>query len=290
MAQVPAVQALDHLGQNPPPTLVDGSLLHRLRCVDMGGSTTNDRPQWFGRECTWPNNLFVDVNGNECAYPGRTRPIDTTYFMIEGQNRCRVIYGFAAATPDATTLAVAIEAIRIVSHDKIMNNTKRRPATEVIDEIKNLFVNQASEDDDVLVVSSKRTVSLIEPYSGSTACNIPVRTLTCNHLECFDLETHLSQQKCEQPGDPTFVDGWRCPICRTDARPTVLFKDGYMLQVRRELERGEHADARSITIESNGSWRPVVQTLPTALASSDDTTTNVNNGRKRKIVEVIELD
>ncbi|KAK8162646.1 hypothetical protein BKA80DRAFT_273268 [Phyllosticta citrichinensis] len=98
---------------------------------------------------------------------------------------------------------------------------------------------------------SRITINLVDPQSASRICEVPVRSIACHHRDCFDLATFLASR----PGIVTGVDEWRCPICRADARPAHLIVDGFLTDVRRQLElRGELDTAKAIIVEADGSW------------------------------------
>ncbi|QIW97025.1 hypothetical protein AMS68_002543 [Peltaster fructicola] len=217
-------------------------------------------------------------------------PLDISHFVVDGPNILSVAFT-SRIVPD-TKVAVAVEGIHTVTHEDIMTAIKQRSYADVLATIQKFISSNSTGDDELRVLSSgRRNISLLDPYSSCTTCKIPVRGIDCKHFECSDLETFLSQQERRYPGYPSIVDGWRYPICKGDARPHMLFKDGFHLQVREELMRIERTDVRAITVEPDGTWRPVLPPQTgSAVCPKHDMSRSSKANAPKKVVEVIELD
>jgi len=79
------------------------------------------------------------------------------------------------------------------------------------------------EDDDDLIQSSVR-LSLRCPLSY-TRIGVPVRSVECRHLECFDLASYLEMANVTKPAK------WKCPMCNKDATPALLRVDSWVAWV-----------------------------------------------------------
>ncbi|EME82777.1 uncharacterized protein MYCFIDRAFT_211154 [Pseudocercospora fijiensis CIRAD86] len=112
------------------------------------------------------------------------------------------------------------------------------------------------EDDDFAVTSSSMIIKVFDPYSSSKLVDTPVRGQKCLHKDVFDLEIFLSMCKREQPGWPSVVDCWRCPLCRGDVRPQTLILDEFLAKVVADLKSRNLTDTRAIVLEADGSWKP----------------------------------
>jgi hypothetical protein len=114
--------------------------------------------------------------------------------------------------------------------------------------------NTGDDDDELSIVSDYLTVTLVDPYTARIF-TVPVRGRHCQHSECFDHETFI-QTRALKPGDCSAIEAdWKCPICRQDARPQSLIVDGFLLEIRSELERTNRCDgARSLQIKADGTW------------------------------------
>jgi hypothetical protein len=129
----------------------------------------------------------------------------------------------------------------------------RIPASQVIENIRQKLGGDA-EDDEVAIVGSNLTINLFDPFSASKMCDIPVRSRACRHNDCFDLETFLDTRR--QKGHVSVPDGWRCPICNADARPSHLLVDEFLQEVKTQLDARNLSKTRAITVQQNGSWDP----------------------------------
>jgi hypothetical protein len=103
-------------------------------------------------------------------------------------------------------------------------------------------------------VESNLTINLFDPFSASKICDIPVRSKACLHNDCFDLDTFLDTRR--RKGDVSVPDGWRCPICNADARPNHLIVDGFLEEVKKQLDAQNLSNTRAIIVQQDGSWIP----------------------------------
>lgn len=109
----------------------------------------------------------------------------------------------------------------------------------------------------------------------------------------------------EFEGWASSVDDWRCPICRGDARPGELVCDGWLVDVRKQLEKQGKLGARGVVVEFGGSWRvkeevrrgvrseslKVEEEIEDEVVVGKEGSAGVSKGRgKRRVVEVVELD
>lgn len=258
------------LAKNEPPanpgeparrTLTDQSLNFRLRCCicpAIGFATESD---WVTAENYWLEEMSFELNENPLEtrrklHNGRYLPVDLTEFLQEGSNNLRIILNRMDRDLRKTNFAVAIEAVGVITHEAIKNSINRVSAAESLVAIKkSLSGDDNGGDDDIVLTSSTKTITLIEPYSGCNMVDIPVRGSSCLHRDCFDLEVFLGLCKRPHEGWPTVVDCWRCPICRGDVRPGMLIVDEFLLQVRETLTEKKILDARAIVVEADGSWK-----------------------------------
>lgn len=170
-----------------------------------------------------------------------------------------VTYDPPDATSSPTTFAIAVEIIVTISHEKIIATIPWRSPADDLARFRMPFHDRQSikaEGQEPIMMPSHRTISVLDPYTSGQMCRVPVRGNTCKHLECFDLEIHLSMHKREHSDYLSTVDGWHCPICMGDARPNVLFKDEFMMQVYRDLFLQGLSNIKAIVVEADGSWKP----------------------------------
>ncbi|EMC98577.1 hypothetical protein BAUCODRAFT_145646 [Baudoinia panamericana UAMH 10762] len=249
--------------------LSESSKSYRLRCCPATGGF-GSLGSWMEAENQWPDALYFDFNGRMLQtrrklHHGRFLPIDLTPYVRPGLNELQVVVNRTSNDETEFTYAIAVEMVGVANHQTILDGLTPLSAEESLETIKRSLGGGggANNDDDVTMVSTNMTIKLFDPISGSKIFDTPVRGERCKHRDPFDLEVFLSQ--CRRPPTPlsdpnsippTVVDTWRCPICRSDARPTTLVKDEFLVQVRANLERLGMLDTRAIVVAADGSWRP----------------------------------
>ncbi|KAF2812857.1 uncharacterized protein BDZ99DRAFT_340531, partial [Mytilinidion resinicola] len=187
---------------------------------------------------------------------GKDLPIDLTTFLREGENQLE-ISTIRKSKGAAFDYALAVEIVGAMTHENIKSRCmeNRQPAPTVLNAIKTSLAG-LDADDDLCITSSSISITLFDPISACKIFDIPVRGRDCQHKDCFDLETFLQTRKRKQPTWPAVVDNWRCPICKADVRPSNLFVDGFMEEVRKTLAEKTLLGTREIIVDQDGSWKP----------------------------------
>jgi hypothetical protein len=285
--------------------LKSGSTLYRLRCSKMpAGKGFDTEGLWVTAENVWPEQLSFELNGKPLEarrklHHGRYLPIDLSSILQVGTNFLSVYT--LPYREDPSVYVLAIESIGVATHTSILTTIPIIPARASLDSIKRSLDSPSDPDDedDFIMTSSTLTIPIFDPYRADRICDDPVRGTTCLHRECFDLETFLSQCKRERADFPCVPDCWRCPICKGDVRPQKLVRDGFLLQVRAELERKNLLSTRAIVVDADGSWKPRVEEEASGIRSPslerEEAAAAAMNGvgkgkGKQKVVEIIELD
>ncbi|KAL7056758.1 hypothetical protein AAHC03_025647 [Spirometra sp. Aus1] len=86
-------------------------------------------------------------------------------------------------------------------------------------------------------------VSLLCPLA-LTRIEIPVRSVNCDHLQCFDLSSYLTINK-KRPR-------WSCPVCSSPAPFRDLRRDDFFVQLMADQSL---KDAEMVHVDANGHWR-----------------------------------
>ena len=259
-----AKDVLSHESQDSRPTrlLMDGSCLYRLRCIMVpeGAATLfSETASWVLIETTWPECCFVSVNEEHLelrrkTHHGKDLALDLTSYVREGINTIKFSI---LRTPHELTkkcFAIAVEAIKVAEGGTVKSMARTITSEESISAmIRGMKVH--ASDDDLQVVDSHISIDVVDPFMA-TIFNEPVRGMYCTHRECFDLDTFLQTRKTGVKNGPTSPDEWKCPICGRDARPQSLVVDGFLKQVRAELERTSRLDTKAILVKTDGSWVP----------------------------------
>jgi hypothetical protein len=248
------------------PRLIDiGSKTVRLRCIKWPvPALAPDDHVWASTDTSWiPHSYFifndVTLQQRKKIHHGKDLPIDITKLVVEGENTLTMSVMAASSDTSFLDYLVAIEVLGVISHDMVKRNCaekNRIPAAQILSEIQKKL-RGSSDDDDIAIVESNLTINLRDPFSAAKMCDIPVRSRACLHNDCFDLETFLSSRP--RKGDVSTADAWRCPICNADARPDCLIVDGFLEQVKRQLDGQGLSKTRAIIVHQDGAWKPKVE-------------------------------
>ncbi len=260
----------------------NGSLLIRLRCCYLKKATTPILDtDWVPVDTTWPEHIFIEVNGNPVgirrkAHYSKDLPIDISSSVVSGDNSVNVYIPLGNNVHPYRHPVIAVELLEILSHSAVMHMVEKMtvPSDETRDMIKRRLAGPSADDDDddeLAMVDTDLSIDLADPFTFSIF-KIPVRGKACTHLECFDLETWLNTRLsrktvcqcgvgdgCKSCREPSFPDKWKCPLCDGDARPYSLRIDGFLAEVREKLHQDGQLRTKSILVSADGSWRPKEQ-------------------------------
>ncbi|KAG9188202.1 hypothetical protein G6011_02125 [Alternaria panax] len=265
----------------------------RLRCVEWPQSKPIKNPTddlWAVADTHWIPHSYYTFNGTPLeprikVHYGKDLPIDLTGLLKEGENVLEFVVMAQSGDTSCLNYLIAIEVMGISSHESIKQhclNQSRVSADEVLQGIKKKLAGV--DDDEITVVQSTLTIGLFDPFSQAKMCDIPVRSKACPHNDCFDLETFL--QSRPHKGDASVADQWKCPICKSDARPHMLIVDGFIENVKKQLESRRLASTRHVLVQQDGSWQPKAEVRE---GVSDDTPEPVARRAVPADVEIIDL-
>jgi hypothetical protein len=249
-------------GEPPSRTVDESSQMFRLRCIKWQSDKLPDEHAWATADTSWTSYAYFTFNGSSLhprkkLHHGKDLPIDLSGLMKEGDNTLEVTIIQQPDDQAYLKYLLAIEKVGISRHNDIKQQcltARHLPASDSLAAIKAKLSEQSDDDDDLCIVQSNLTVSLVDPFSASKICDIPVRSKACLHVDCFDLETFLSTRK--RKNDASVADVWKCPICNADARPQHLLVDGFLQVVRKQLEQQGLSNTRAIVVDQDGSWKP----------------------------------
>ncbi|KAF2450557.1 hypothetical protein P171DRAFT_403014 [Karstenula rhodostoma CBS 690.94] len=278
------------------------SSMLRLRCVKWRSTQDFNPHRWATSDTSWIPYSFFQLNRKPLEqrkklHYGRDLPIDLTSLVKEGENVLEMSLVRAPENQQFRNYLIAIEILGVRAHDALMQDilTKQHvSAATTKQRIRDKLTGTA--DDEIAVVNSTLNVTLFDPFSLSKICDVPVRSRACDHFDCFDLETFLSTRK--RNAECTVPDNWKCPICNGDARPHLLVVDGFMQEVRSELEKQGLLKTRAIIMSEDGSWKPKPEVREGVADHDDDVAPAHPNGQKPggpqklpvpQAVEVIDL-
>lgn len=170
-----------------------------------------------------------------------------------GPNTLSVTYTSATVTPLDLTFDVRL--VRLVSVSEIVNRvvSKQTLSREsCLEHVKASFrrnvsplAASASSNDEIAEVSRK--VSLRDPVSFSRI-KIPVRGITCQHVQCCDLESFLVINL----RNPSF----KCALCSEIVPIEGVVVDSYFKEI---LDLLADTSTQEVVIQNTGDWSAVPQ-------------------------------
>lgn len=267
-------------GQRPIRTFQPGCRSFRLRSIALSDPQKKDLERlWSTRVTTWPSVFYIHVNGVEMfvrrkVHNGKDLPLDITKHLKLGENKVHVHFLLGAQECEKFKYFFGIERMLTTKFEDVLNMVGTTPAEETRQLIHDRLTPSVS-DDDVAFITDNLTISLVDPFTAQIL-KVPVRSINCTHLECFDLETFIGTRKSES-GPAPFRDNWRCPICDADARPRCLRVDRFLVEILDELTRTHRLEAaQAIQVKADGAW--------TLKAVHDDSLTSPHPSRAASLV------
>lgn len=128
-----------------------------------------------------------------------------------------------------------------INDNMLLNSLNSFPVSYSKSLIKDtLTFNDDDKDDEIMVNSDDLELNLCDPVSLSRI-NIPVRSVDCSHIQCFDLKTFLLISFNNQRM-------LKCPICNKYCDNMRLMIDDVILNILRNTNKNK------IEMKSDGSW------------------------------------
>ncbi|EHK17724.1 uncharacterized protein TRIVIDRAFT_183126 [Trichoderma virens Gv29-8] len=228
------------------------------------------------QDVAFPHQSELRVNGDEIKAnlrglknkPGSTRPVDITNTLrLRGNYMNNIEFTYALTSRVKSLLTVFFSGQK---YYLIVNICKTTSVPELVTTISNRRkiseesviseLNKIAQDPDV--VATSQVLSLKCPLSYMRL-EVPCRSLSCTHLQCFDATSYLQLQ--EQGPQ------WLCPICNKSAPFDQLAVDGYVKVILENTSKS----LETVTIEPNGKWsskppKEETSSRPNGAALEDD--------------------
>lgn len=260
-----------HMGSN---MFKQGSLRWRFKCVarEAKEAAPPGEADFCARSTYWPQHLFVsfnqldDVTLRRKPHYGRDLPADLTEATIAGTNTLTFSYDQSPMDrSQQKAYWIAVERVEIFEHSQLLQSINTQSSsdslTRILDSMKGDRTDNADDDnDDIEITNPTIGIDVTDPFSAQL-WKTPVRSASCKHRECFDLDTFMSsrRQLRAQLAGPAGADDWRCPHCKRDARPQHLIVDGFLQAVREELERTGNLNVKVILVKDDGTWEAKIE-------------------------------
>ncbi|KAF2222586.1 hypothetical protein BDZ85DRAFT_263896 [Elsinoe ampelina] len=230
----------------------------RLRMCKALGDQVFTTSTWLSQPSILPTWAYISVNDHMLELPHtkkeKVRPYDLTEIIHPGFNTVVFQLNLEGKLRDPLQVAFAVEVLSAVPIEAVIAGCAAKqaiPASNIITGIQRRL--KPAEDDELVMVDPKISITLTDPFSNSRIFDLPARSKGCKHDQPFDLRTFLESRLSH--GDFGIAEQMKCPICGVDARPGELVLDGFLMEVRKELEARGKLDTRAITVDDKGNWK-----------------------------------
>jgi hypothetical protein len=237
--------------------------MFQLRCVRVDSAAQSlSEQKWAEMDCSWPEAIYIHVNGVEHyirrkVHHGKDLPVNISPSLKESDNKVTVTYlprPHSLPGPKEPLYAVALEKVETAEVSRLVSMIRELSGAICLRRITDKLAKAPANDDELCIVDEHVTINLVDPFT-SRIFDCPVRAIECRHWECFDRDTYLLTRLTKVVDGTGMAETWRCPICRADARPQVLYVDGFMTAVRSKLvEMNRLETAKAILVKGDGSW------------------------------------
>ncbi|KAL7945736.1 PINIT domain-containing protein [Trichoderma barbatum] len=216
------------------------------------------------QDVAFPHQSELRVNGDEIKAnlrglknkPGSTRPVDITNSLrLRGNYMNNIEFTYALTNRKYYLIINLCKTTSVPELVATISNRRKISEESVISEL-----NKIAQDPDV--VATSQVLSLKCPLSYMRL-DVPCRSLSCTHLQCFDATSYLQLQ--EQGPQ------WLCPICNKSAPFEQLAVDNYVKVILEKTSKS----LETVTIEPNGKWsskppKEETSSRPNGAALEDD--------------------
>ena len=203
--------------------------------LDLNDQTFNVRSKAFSTDAI--NNRFMKLLVHENG------DLNITPFIkVDGNNIAKIALSSPIDNYRDEKWICIIQLVQKVSLEKIMDSVEARSFADGKEWIKNYF-KKKSKDIEMPFVN----MSLNCPLStGRLVC--PIRTATCKHLQCFDLETFWKYMTMMTKTNKKAT----CPICKAPASIADIRICRYTQQILKDIVS---EDVQNAVITPDGSYR-----------------------------------
>ncbi|XP_065912432.1 E3 SUMO-protein ligase PIAS2-like isoform X2 [Dysidea avara] len=224
----------------------------------------------------FPKMCYLRVNGEYTPLPGyypqlsqkpgykpSGRPIDITHLVklsASEVNKFTVLWQYDVSVPQGHVICV--DLVRSHSAYDLLMKLKTRGIRSA-EFSRALLKQKMSHDFDAEVATTSLRVSLMCPL-GKMRMKIPCRSISCNHLQCFDASLYLQMNERKTT--------WICPVCDRPAPFTELIIDGLFQEIL------SSTNSNDIEFFQDGSWKPITETETNGVAVCSPEKLLLDNG------------
>ena len=206
------------------------------------------------QEDNYPQNLAVLVNQKHITLPNynvptnasvqpkrQSRPLDITFACILHPVNMNELHISWTKDPTRTHCFTIVLANRL-NCDTLLKRL-RQHCYRHPDHTRALVKEKLAASMDSEISFTCLKICLLCPLS-KMKMKIPIRSVNCNHFQCYDAETFLQMNEKK----PT----WTCPICDKPTRYDSLIVDGLFLEI---LDKAPNAT--EIKFLEDGNWEDI---------------------------------
>ncbi|KAF0752700.1 E3 SUMO-protein ligase PIAS2-like [Aphis craccivora] len=172
--------------------------------------------------------------------------------------------------PDGKNYVFAMYLVKKITVDTLIKKLQDKGGRSS-DETKNYIIRKLADDDPDLATTTSYRFSLLCPLT-KMRMKIPVKSIHCNHLQCFDAITFILMNEKK----PT----WMCPTCNKPCLYDNIQIQNYFLEVVTSPTLKDCS--KEIELLADGTWRVYEETIETK--NTNSTPNNV------KPIESVDLD
>lgn len=201
-------------------------------------------------EIEWPlpHDLYVNDQKIDTKYkglrhkPGTAKSVDLTELLLVPPklNKIRINY-----ENHEEMYYVYLYFVRLIPFETVIENIKAQPKIHKNHTIASIKKN--TKDLHLEGIEIEDIILSLRDHYTYTKIEIPVKTINCDHLQCFDLRICMTQQY----ESPT----WQCPHCRSRFEVSDLAICEYFEEILNNLN--EEVDF--VKIAKDGKWSPCIE-------------------------------
>lgn len=237
-------------------TDADGIRESKLSVLLLSTSVA-DLTQFTYSVLQYPQNIEIRINQNLLQVnvrglknkPGTARAPDLTKLLSLIKRVINVVDITVQDVPQP--FAMYAYLVKPVSLESLVKTIQERMPISKESTIQKII--DENNDDDVQTISTVLSLKCPLSYCRIT---IPVRSMYCDHIECFDASSFLMLQQQ--------ATTWTCPICNKSLKFDMLAVDEYLYEI---LQKTSSYDIDEIEISQNGEWK---MAKDAKLINSDD--------------------
>ncbi|QLQ78277.1 hypothetical protein HG537_0A05240 [Torulaspora globosa] len=169
--------------------------------------------------------------------PGTAKPADLTPYLrpFPQQNVLEVVYAFTKSE-----YCIYCYIVEVVTPEHLLEEVLKRPKIIKAATLNYIKKCLSEEEDDLITTSTVMTLQCPVSY---TRMRYPVKSIMCNHLQCYDALWYIYSQ--------LQVPTWQCPVCQID----IKLSDLAICEYVDEILKNSSEDVEQVELSTDGSWR-----------------------------------